>query len=300
MVKRIIKMFKRSRTWTSPGWEILIIAALIIFSISIIYPFWHIIVLSFSTQQYADTAGIKFWPAPVTFNNYKNILKNAIVLNAYRNTILKTLAATSLNVLFTMGLAYGMTKKQLLFYKPITIFIMITLMFSGGMIPSFMLVRWLGIYNTFAAIVFPSLLNAFTIFIARNFLISLPESIEEAALVEGANYMHIFFTIILPLSMPIIATLAIYAAVGNWNSWFDSMIYTKGGSLMTLQLYLRNMMVDMDKLELAAPIIDEGMAISRDAFKACAVVITTLPIIIVYPFVQKYFVKGMLVGAVKG
>ena len=193
--------------------------------------------------------------------------------------------------------AYALSKKYLPHRGFYTYFIVFTMFFNGGLVPTYMLVKSLGMINTYWALLIPCLINTFSMLIIRNFFMSLPEELEESAKMDGANDIRILFSLVLPLSKPILATIALWSAVYHWNAWFDALLYTQDKSITVLQLFLRRMVIDNDSTTMDQML---GKQVTPDTIKAAIIMMTSLPILCVYPFLQKHFVKGILVGAVKG
>ena len=265
-----------------------------------IYPVWNIIVASFSSPYYAMSLGFKIWPDEWNLSAYVKVFGNKYIGVAYINTIKRVVLAVAIAVPSNVFAGYALSKK-LPFRKGLLIFLLITMFFSGGLIPSYVLIVKLGLYNSVWALVLPGAATAWNIFIARNFIKTIPDEIEEAAHIDGAKPLRIMFRIIIPLSMPLIAILTLWTAVANWNEWFGAMIYTKGNDKLVLQLLLRRIIIDVDPA-----VMGEGALTgltsqtSPETVKAASVIVTTAPIICFYPFLQKYFVKGIFIGSVKG
>ena len=273
---------------------------LILLCISTIYPFLFLLSLSLSPGDVALTQ-IHIFPSKITLDNYVKVLNNDFIAYGFINTLLRTLIGTLLTVAATVFTAYPLSKKNFPNRSFWTAFIVFTMFFSGGLIPSYLLVKNLGLMNSVWALIIPGLVHTFQMIIARNFFMSLPESLEESAKIDGANEIRILFSIVIPLSMPIIATLCLWTAVGHWNAWFDSMIYISDTHKQVLQVVLRRIIVEgtQDMMDLNS-LGDENLVANPETIKATTVMVATLPIIMVYPFVQKYFVKGMMIGSLKG
>jgi putative aldouronate transport system permease protein len=231
---------------------------------------------------------------------YKLVFENPDVWRAYYNTIWYTLVGTTINVFMTVIGAYPLSRKNLIGRNFFTFFITFTMFFSGGLIPSFLLIKNLGLYNTRWAMVLPGAVSAWYIIIARTyFQSSIPDGLIDAAKIDGCNDISILFRIVIPLSAPIIAVLALFYAVGHWNSFFNALLYLPDKNLQPIQIYLVRVLIQASP-ELIGQIQDE---FARSAYfiqlKYAVIIITILPIICVYPFLQKYFVKGVMIGAIK-
>ncbi len=266
-------------------------------------PFWIVISTSLvGSAESARRGAYQFIALQPDFNCYKVLLSGgSVIFKAYGVTIFRTIAGTALSLLCTVTLAYGLSKKSLPHRNAITAFVFFPMIFSGGMIPTYLLVHSVGIYDTMWALLLPAIISVWNTLLMRNFFMEIPESLEESAKIDGASTLCILFRIILPLSLPSIATIGLFYAVGHWNAWFDAAMYITNRSLYPLQLILRNIVMAMSNADI------NNLALNSmndqpptESMKCAAIIVTTLPIICVYPFIQKYFVKGVMVGAVKG
>ena len=244
---------------------------------------------------------LRIIPATFDFSGYSFIFSSGSnIVNSYRTTMLRTLVGTSLNILLTTLMAYPLSKKYYPARKAVTALVVFTMWFSGGLIPSYLLNKTLGLVNSFWVYIFPCAVNAFNMIIMRNFFMQIPDSLEESAKLDGANDLVVFFRIYLPLSTASIATITLFYAVFHWNMWFDSMLYMNRKDWWTMQYTLR-MLIDSANVTDVATV---GSAMDNippaETVRMATIVVATLPILCVYPFLQKYFVKGMLVGSVKG
>lgn len=266
-----------------------------------IYPFLDIISISFANAQNANELSLRFFPRlPIVLDAYKSIFSNKIFLTSLGNSLFRTIVGTSLTILFTFCCAFVLAKRTLPFRKPITLFILLTMFFSGGLIPSYLLINNLGLIDSLWALILPNLTNAWFLFVARNYVMTIPASFEEAAVIDGAGIFTVMFRIFFPLSLPIIAVIALWSAINHWNSWFDAMIYVRDSDKMVLQLLLRRILIDNSRDVMGKVMIASSAETTPDTIKAASIVVATLPIACVYPFFQKYFIKGIHVGAVKG
>ncbi|TDQ37190.1 carbohydrate ABC transporter permease [Aureibacillus halotolerans] len=272
---------------------------MIILCCSTLYPFLYLLSMSLSPST-VSFAQIRIIPEALTLENYQQVLGYDYVIRGFINSLIRTILGTILMVAFTVAAAFVLAKKQFPHRRFWTMFIVMTMFFSGGLIPSYLLVKDLHLMNTVWALVLPGLVNAFQLIIARNFMMSLPEELEEAAKMDGANEIKILIKVIIPLSMPIIATLALWNAVGHWNQWFDSLIYMTDRDNDVLQVVMRRIVLQGNMEAMNGMMPQDSSNINPETLKAATVMVTTLPIICVYPFVQKYFVKGMMIGSVKG
>lgn len=277
---------------------------MVIVGITTIYPFWNIIVTSFSAPAEANTYGLHLYTLKPTLYAYKKIFANEYLLTGFRNSIFRTVVGTALNLVMSCMVAYPLSKKDLPLRNFWTTLIVFTMFFSGGLIPSYLLVTQLGLRDTIWALILPTLINTYNMIIIRNGFQSLPPDLEESAKLDGANDIIILFRIVLPVSIPTVATVGLWYAVGHWNAWFDALIYTTKESLLVLQLILYRMIVQGSmqfmQLDTGAVTGDAGFNPTPGVIKAAAIVVTTLPIVCVYPFIQRFFMKGIMVGSLKG
>lgn len=271
---------------------------MILLAIVFIYPFWYTLVISVSTPEYATSLGFKFIPPKITFDAYRSVLDNSSIWVAYANTLFRTIVGTVLSVFVTYCAGYALARKNLPFRGAITFFIIFTMLFSGGLIPTFLTMKSYGLVGSRWALILPLLTSAWNIIIARNYISGLPDELEEAALVDGAHPLKIAFRIIFPLSLPVVAVLTLWSAVGHWNAWFDAMIYCSGEDKIVLQLLLRRLLIQTQAED--SIMLSTVAETTPDTIKCATIIVAVLPIICVYPFVQKYFVKGVTIGAVKG
>jgi putative aldouronate transport system permease protein len=273
---------------------------MIAFCATTIFPFLHLLSLSLSTGNVPLTQ-IHLIPPEFTWDNYKKVLTNEFVLSGFVNTLTRTILGTALSLAATVFAAYPLAKRYFPHRSFWTAFIVFTMFFSGGLIPNYLLVKNLGLMNSVWALVLPGLVSAFSLVIARNFFMAIPESLEESGKIDGANDIVILFRIVIPISMPIIATLSLWMAVGHWNAWFDSLIYMTDSHNQVLQVVMRRIvllgtkdMMDLNSFD------DPNLVVNPETIKAATLMVTIIPIVMFYPFLQKYFVKGVLVGSLKG
>lgn len=280
-------------------WNVLIYGVLALAAAMMVYPFWELIVVSISPAEQASSIGLKWFPMGFTWEAFERTLDSSLIWIGYMNTLFRTVVGTLVSVTLYFCTAYPLAKKFLPARKAFTMLYLIPMFFSGGLIPSFLLVQSLGMYDTLWALIVPSLFSTFHILVMRNFLMALPESLEESAMVDGAGFLTILFRIVIPLSKPILATSALWVGVDHWNSWFDAMIYTRSTQLVVLQLILRRVFIEKDNMGITDSLQgDEGVI--TQSMEAATVLVAIGPIILTYPFFQKYFVKGTLMGSLKG
>ena len=271
--------------------------------IIILWPLIFILSSSLSSKEAVMAGRVFLFPVDFSLEGYKAIFKTGEVLVGYRNKILYTLVVTTLNVLITLIAAYPLSRKDLPYRRPLSFIFTFTMFFSGGMVPTYILVSNLGLLNTPLAMIFPGALSVYNMIICRSFIEnSIPHEIYEAASIDGCSDFGYFTKILIPLSGPVIAVITLYYAVAHWNSYFNAFLYLTNDKLYPLQLVLRNillanqmdtaMVTDMEQME-----SKQGLA---DLIKYALIVVSSLPVLIIYPFIQKYFVKGVMIGSVKG
>jgi len=272
---------------------------LALFSASIVVAFLHLLSISFSPSHVATKGGLHLWPKEFTLKNYQEVFKNNYIWIGYKNTIIITIVGTVVKLCFTALGAYVLSKKYFPHRTFWTFYIVFTMFFSGGLIPSYLLNKQLGLMDNLLVLIVPGLISAYNLVIMRNFFQSLPEEVEESAMIDGAGRFRIFWAIVLPMSKPILATVGLWLAVGHWNSWYDVLIYITDETKFTLQIVLRRILLTGSKEVMEFTSTTQEM-ISSEGLKAATIYVATLPILCAYPFLQKYFVKGMNMGSLKG
>ncbi len=283
--------------------DIFNITFMILFCITIIFPFWDMIVRSLSAPEHSSSLGMMLIPQDITFSSYKFILSDDGILIAYVNTILRTVLGVALHVVLTVLAAYPLSKPELPYRKIITMFFLIPMFFQGGMIPSFIINRSLGLVDNFLVYILPNAVVVYNTILVRNFFMSIDKGIEESAFIDGANYPQILYKIIVPISKPIIATIALFQAVYHWNEWMTCLLYIRDEAKIVVQIILKRMMdlSDNQNAEIAEFLAINGAdVITSVSVQMATTIVTVLPIVVVYPFIQKYFVQGIMVGSVKG
>jgi len=273
-----------------------------------LYPFWNTIVVSFNAAGDTIKGGVTVWPREWTITNYKAVWVSANIPQAFLVSVSRTVITTVLNLVVTSMLAYALSRKEFKYRRPLTLIVVLSMYVNAGLFPNYFLIRSLGLMNTFWVYIVPTMFAAFNFIIIRTFIRTIPESVIESARIDGAGEFFIYRTIILPLCKPVLATVALFVAVGAWNSWFDTVLYaSRSQDLFTLQYQLMSMLQSsMNQSKSAADIGANGMAANINAsmvtpmsIRAATTVIAAVPILLVYPFLQKYFVVGMNVGSIK-
>lgn len=280
--------------------DAILVILMIVFFIVFFYPFWDTLLLSFSNSASASKRSLRIIPDfPLVFDSYQKVFSDSMFLNSLLNSIKRTVVGTILSVIVTICAGFVLAKKTLPGRQFFTWMILFTMFFSGGLIPSYLLMKGLHLTNTFWALILPPLTSAWNIFIARNFMATVPSSLEDAALIDGASTFKVLTHVYIPLSKPIIAVISLWSAIGHWNAWFDVMIYTPGRNNMTLSYLLRRILVESDTKTFDA-LAENTAATTPTTVKAACIIISTVLISMLYPLFQKHFMKGINVGAVKG
>lgn len=274
--------------------------SLLFIALIMLLPFWNVVAVSFSSAKDIMQGGFTLWPANPTLESYKALLSGGTVLRSLRVTMFLTVIGTAIQVAFTTAMAYGLSKPGVPGSKFFFIIVLIAFMFSPGMIPSYLLVKELGLIDTYAALVVPGLIGAWNLIILRNFFQNLPQDLLDASRVDGASDIGVFRHIALPLSKAVIAVVALFTGVGIWNTFFSAILYINDSSKWPIQVVLRQYVLEGSTITSAADFAPGQPPPPAEALQMAMVVIATVPILIVYPFLQKYFAKGVLTGAIKG
>lgn len=287
-----------------PGWwfDFLNIGFMVSFSILVLYPFWQVAILSFSNASEATTLGFHFWPKTWSTEAYKFLFSYDQMVRPYVNSIVRTVIGTALEVLFTVLVAYPLAKKMLPGRGYLTTYFIIPMFFSGGLIPSYLLMRSLGLLDNFLVLIIPGAVAIFSIIIMRNYFMSLDPGLEESAFIDGAGYLTILFKIVIPVSTPVMATVALWAAVQHWNAWFDALIYIRNPDLTVIQAVMREMLTAVNESynDLALNEDAQKAQLSLSNVRSAIALLSIGPIVLVYPWLQKYFIKGIMLGSLKG
>ena len=274
-----------------------------IFSLAALYPLWYVIVSSFSSSRAITAGEVSLWPVEFNTRAYLRLFDDGQLFVSMGNTIVVTLVGTLLNMVLTTLAAYPLSRKRLKGRNYLLMFIIFTMLFTSGVIPNFILVKSLGLMNSYWSLWLPALISTYNMFVMKSFMEGLPEEIEESAAIDGAGDWRILVQIILPLCKPIMAALSLFYAVSWWNSYFNVLLYITKSTLQTLTLKLYQMILQVNQSLLNQGTGSEGVdqvMLTPEGIKAAAIVIAVTPILIVYPILQKHFVKGVLIGSVKG
>ncbi|MBO5068900.1 MAG: carbohydrate ABC transporter permease [Roseburia sp.] len=286
-------------------WNLIIYAILAFLAFITLFPFWVLIVGSItSSETYYANGGMMLIPTELDFSAYKYIFAKgwaSPIISGYIVTIAETLIGVGVNLVLSAMLAYALSRPHLPGKSIMMKFVFFTTLFSGGLIPSYLLNVSLGFVNNFWVYIIPTAISAFNVVVLRNFFMSIPHELEEAAIIDGASNLRVFLQIVLPLAVPGLATIALFYAVSHWNEWFNAVLYMRDQTLWPLQMYLREILVKSDVTSLFnVYMMDTSELPPSFATKGATTIVTTLPILVLYPFLQRYFVQGMTMGSVKG
>lgn len=271
------------------------------FLLVVLLPLVYIVASSLSDPLAVSSGRVSFWPVDFTLEGYRRVLSDPSILTGFGNSIFYTLVGTAISLVLTVSIAYPLSRRDLWGHRGITLFVVFTMLFAGGIIPTYLVVQNLGMLDTRLALVLPQAIGVWQVIIAMSFFrTSIPDELYEAAQLDGASDLRFLVSTVLPLSKPLLAVIALMYAIYQWNSYFDALLYLRDPDLYPLQLVLRNVLI----LNQTAPGLDAAAALERqqlaDLMKYSLIVISTVPVMLVYPFVARYFNKGLLVGAVKG
>ena len=278
------------------------IAIMLLLSVIMIYPMWYVLCASFSeSSRLVAHEGMLLAPDGASTAAYEAVFKNPMIVKGYINTLIVVVSGVLLNIVITSIAAYCLSQQNVMWSKLIMKFIIITMYFSGGLIPTYLLVsRYLHLNNSFLALILPTAISTYNLIIMRTSFSQLPVSLIESAKLDGATHMQVLYKIVIPLSKSIIAVITLYYAVGHWNSWFPASIYIKERQKFPLQLILREILIQNDTYSMSQDMASADQYAIGENIKYAIIVVATIPILCIYPFLQRYFTKGVMIGAVKG
>lgn len=285
---------KKQESFASKLFDVFNVLFMIVLIIVMAYPMVYVFSASISNNAMVASGAVLLWPKKITLIAYEQLIYNPDLWVSYWNTIRYTFLQTVLTLMATSAMAYPLAKRWLPGRRVILLMAAFTLLFSGGMIPTFLIVQRLGMLDTIWAIVLPSLISTWYLFIMRTFFEALPEELEDAAAIDGCGAMQILVRIVLPLSVPVMVTIGLFTAVNQWNSFFSALIYLNDREMYPLQIMMRNILIAGTNVQ------GEGDLTHLETLKYAMIMIGTLPILCVYPFIQKYFVQGTMIGGIKG
>ena len=277
------------------------VAFLTVLMIVMVYPLLFVLFASLSNaNELTQHRGLLFAPIDFTLEAYRRVLQNPLILSGYRNTLFIVIVGTSLNVLMTALGAYALSRRNVLFKNPIMFFIVFTMFFSGGLIPSYLLVgQTLHMQDTLWALIIPGAMSTLNLIIMRTAFSAVPVSLEEAARMDGANDWTILFRIVIPLSWPVVAVMILFYGVGHWNAFFSALVYLRDRDLYPLQLVLREILISSNVQNMTTDVASGDVLAIGETIKYATIIVATAPILFVYPYLQRYFVKGVTIGAIK-
>lgn len=276
------------------------ISLLGLLAFSCLYPFLYVLNLSLASAAQASKEGLRIFPSDINWASYEIVFANDAIITGFVNTIIRTVIGTILTLLATCIAAYPLARPEMPHRSMFAFIILFTMIFSGGMIPTYILIQKLGLINSMWSLIIPALITPFNVIIMKNFFQGIPESLAESAKIDGANDFIILFKIYIPLSMPVIATVALWTAVGHWNAWFDALLYINDESKQVLQVLLQRIVIESSSQLLEMGVTNTSVtAFTPETVKAATIIVTVLPILIVYPALQRFFVKGVSLGGVK-
>ena len=285
----------------SKVFDVFNVLIMLLLMLTTFYPMVHILYASFSNgNALLAHTGLLIRPLDFSLEGYNMVFKDPMIVRGYANTLFVVIVGAMLSVFLTALGAYFLSRKNVLLQKPIMIYIIFTMFFSGGMIPFYFTVRQLGLYNSLWSLILPSAINTFNLIIMRTGFEAIPISLEESSKLDGAGHMTILFKIVLPLAMPTIAVMILYYAVERWNAWFHAMMFIQDRIKYPLQLVLRGILLSNDTSSMTGGVSAGDQEAIGESIKYGVIIVATLPVLAVYPFLQKYFIKGVMVGAVKG
>lgn len=291
---------KEKRTASDIALDVIKVVFLVFAVVVCLYPFWNIFIVSINDANDAMRGGLYLLPRKLSLASYADILGRATFQHSILVTVGRTLIGTPPAILVTSALAYVLSRKELIGRRPLSVFFIFTMYFGGGMVPYYMILKNLGLLDNFLVFILPNLLSVYNMILVRNYIESMPEALFDAAKIDGANDLVIFFRMVLPLCKPIIMTIALFVAIGHWNSWFDAYLNTNSQDLKTMQSILVEILNQYQTSDAGASAANRlSQSITPDSIRMAATMVTTIPIILVYPFIQKYFVKGIMLGSVK-
>ncbi|WP_214628167.1 carbohydrate ABC transporter permease [Paenibacillus agaridevorans] len=291
---------RKKRSAGELSFDVLNTAIMLALIATTLYPFAYVLFASLSDAvELMRHRGIMWMPQGFSLEAYKTVLSNDSIISGYQNTIFYVVVGSAFNLLMTSLGAYVLSRRNVMLKKPIMIMIVITMFFGGGLIPTYLLINDLGLYNTRAALIIPGAISTWNLIVMRTSFQGVPYSLEESARIDGANDFTILFRVIIPLSLPVLAVMTLFYAVGHWNSYFGALIYLTDASKFPLQLVLREVLLTTNMEEWLTGVPSDSRHQVAQTIKYATIMVATVPILILYPFLQKYFVKGVMIGSLK-
>lgn len=281
--------------------DIFVYVLIVIMLVLTLYPVLNIFSKAFSNETSIISNQITFYPIGFQLSTMRYVLSSSMFSNAFKNSVIVTIVGTALSVIVTAMAAYPFSKRNLVFYKPLIMLFVFTMWFGGGLVPTYLAYKTLGLLNSLSVLILPGAISVYNMLLLKNYYEALPEALEEAARIDGANKARILFQIVIPLSMPVLATVCLFTAVGLWNDFYTPMMFNTRSQLKTLSQYLYDIVAESGTdLTMSTNADDMMNNTLPEAVRAASIIASITPILVVYPFLQKYFVKGVLIGSVKG
>lgn len=292
-----------SRTAADKWFDACMYVILSLLLLAVLYPLYFVVIASISNPDLVNVGDVALFPKEITLEGYRRIFSDSSIWLGYRNSLIYTVLGTCLNVILTLTAGYALSRSDLAGRGIFMLIIVFTMFFSGGLIPSYLLVKGLGMLNTIWVMILPNAVSAYNIIITRTFFQStMPVELLEAAKVDGCSNTRFFLQIVLPVSLPILAVMVLFSAVGHWNSYFQALIYLKDDSLQPLQIILRKILISNEASEnMVDGLVNQAEVVRMaETMKYGVIIVSSLPVLILYPFLQKYFIKGVMIGSLKG
>lgn len=295
------RAFGRPKTTSDRIFAAVVLLLSVMIFLVIAYPLWFIIIASISNSDLVNLGKVTFWPRDIRLYGYQQIIKDARIWNGYTNTIFYVVAGTALNMVVTMPAAYALSRKTFQARNKIMLYFVFTMFFNGGLVPTYMTINQLGLISTRTIFIVFMALNTFNLIIARTFIEnSIPDELYEAAVLDGCSHFYFFIKVVIPLSKAVISVLVLYYGVAHWNDYFNALLFNSNSSFEPLQIVLRRILLLNEAFSSGSGVMGGYAQSSADQVKYAVIIVSTLPILCVYPFIQKYFEKGVMIGAVKG
>ncbi|MDD9271912.1 carbohydrate ABC transporter permease [Paenibacillus sp. GCM10023248] len=292
-----------SRTAADKWFDACMYVILSLLLLAVLYPLYFVVIASISNPDLVNVGDVALFPKGITLEGYRRIFGDASIWLGYRNSLIYTVLGTCLNVILTLTAGYALSRSDLAGRGIFMLVIVFTMFFSGGLIPSYLLIKSLGMLNTIWVMILPNAVSAYNIIIARTFFQStMPAELLEAAKVDGCSNTRFFLQIVIPVSLPIVAVMVLFSAVGHWNSYFQALIYLKEDSLQPLQIILRKILISNEASEnMVDGLVNQADVVRMaETMKYGVIIVSSLPVLVLYPFLQKYFIKGVMIGSLKG
>lgn len=300
-------MAKKAKCWQygarsrgSAVFDTFNVILMLVICVIMLYPMWYVLSCSFSDPALLyKHRGALIWPLGYSLKGYQKVMSYTPIWNGYKITLIVLVVGTTLNMLFSSLFAYVISRPNLMWRRVITGLAVFTMYFSGGIVPTYLVVKGIKIYDTIWALILPGLISTYNVIILRTAFFGIPDAMEESARLDGAGELTVLFKILLPLIKPTLAAITLFYAVAHWNNWTNALLYIRSEKLRPLQLVARSLLIPEKEAEIAGTIDFETQMVDK-MLKYCVIIVSTVPILCIYPFIQKYFTKGIMVGAVKG